>query len=153
MCGQMPLLRKHSRERNKSARVLRTHGNQLEARGKPVGVELHSRADGCYLPEHLRVRVHCRWRVTPSRFLTFITEHTHSSASRALESFLSQTRHKNGSRASIWHHVERPNIVLCCICTNRPARKKKTVVCLARTSSRGLYFRAYWDFARFFWGE
>ena len=29
------------------------------------GVELRSRVDGRYLPEQLRVRVHCRWGVTP----------------------------------------------------------------------------------------
>ena len=111
-----------------------------------------SLVDVRYRPEQPRVRAHCRWRVAPSApscfFFCLSSLGTRNFGTRALESSFPLARHKNGSRGSIRHHLERPNIVLSrnsdlVVCAQTtPRAKKKTFVYVAPTSSRGLYYRA-----------
>ena len=75
-CGQVLLSRKHRRGRYT---FYTCHIKHVACQWRG----LRSRVDGRYLPAQPRVRVHCRWRVTPS--LSFCLS-THISASRELES-------------------------------------------------------------------
>ena len=66
-CRQVLLTRKHRRERNTFCTCFANARKSTLGTWLAGGMELRSRVKGGrYLPEQLRVRVHCRWRVTPS---------------------------------------------------------------------------------------
>ena len=123
-------------------------GGTVVNKGHASGVELRSRVDGRFLSAQLRVREHCRWRVTPSLSLLLVgTERTHFCVAGFGITFV-WLAYENGSRSSTRHHVARPK--------NVQSRNIPTLLYLhtgpylAGTSLRGLYFRAYVGFARFF---
>ena len=90
-------------------------------------MELRSRVDSRHLPEQLRVRIQCRWRVTPSLSCCLWSAHTILRAGTGICLFSCTPR--KGSRSSIRHHLERTKVVLSrnsdLFCTNSSARKKK----------------------------
>ena len=111
-----------------------------------------SLVDVRYRPEQPRVRAHCRWRVAPSAPSCFFFACHHWALAILGLGHWNLPFHwhatKKGSRGSIRHHLERPNIVLSrnsdlVVCAQTtPRAKKKTFVYVAPTSSRGLYYRA-----------
>ena len=128
--------------------VLRTHGNQTLGTKHASGVELRSGVDGRYLPDKLRVRVHCRWRVTPSRSFCLSSLGTRNVPFSGLP--------RKESSMSARHHLERPNIVLSrnsdlVVFAQISTRAKNNLRVSGPNVSRGLYFRAYVDFARLLW--
>ena len=151
----MLLSRKHRRERTtfctRFASVINIKHVACQWRGTAF-------SRGRPPPAQPRLRIHCRWRVTPSlAFSPVVTEHTHNSASAALDgtNFVFGLPRKS-VKCEHWapfgtpEHRHVSEFRPCCMCTNTPARKKKTTFAqLARTSPRGLYFQEYLEFVRF----
>ena len=105
-------------------------------------MELRSRVDGRYLPAQLRVRVHSRWRVMPSlSFCLWSLNTQFCVAGIGIKLFCGTPR--QGSRASIRHHVERPNIVL---------SRNSDLVVFAQTRPRArVVFSGVFAFRAFLW--
>ena len=136
--------------------MLRTYGNQHEARGMPVAWNCVLALTAATYPKSCEFAcvVVGEWR----RRDVFASRHwAHAnSESWALESFISLARHENMSRESIRHQLERPNMVLSRTCDlvvfvqkgTRANNKQPSRKCPER-HPRGLYFWAYLDFVFF----
>ena len=112
-------------------------------------VELRSRADGRNLSEQLRVRVHCRWRVTPSRCSCLSSlVHTNWGPGHWNQPFLWHATKMRQERAlgTMWNArttSSSRNSDLVVFAQNKPARKKNFV---DLDVARFLYSCCYWFF-------
>ena len=150
MCGQVLLSRNHRRERKTFCTCFANARWSTSGTWLAGGVEMYSRVDGRYLPEQLRVRIHCCWRVTPSGFFAcHHWAHGNLGLGHWNQIFLWHATKMGQERSfgTIWNSRTSSCLVIPTqLYLHEQARAQQTTLAyLARTSSQGLYFRAYLD--------